>query len=182
MKFLSATRLGLTGPEHDALVAMMNHFRTPAAPPRMPKEQWELFAAKVDNFEEGGTSARIAFAMNFQAHRLDVEEFECGAVACIGGHVSLILQGVNVLANEIVVLTPEQAKVARWYVGDADENDPRQCLYYPPEEHVIYGRWAEITPLTASYAIENFLTKHDADWRNALKRGGQDHLATPLDV
>ncbi|PZP71796.1 hypothetical protein [Methylorubrum populi] len=171
--FKTADDLGISDQEHAGLIKIMEHFRTPAAPPRLDDD----FVPGADLGVAG--SYRLGFSMQVPTSTTHENEFQCSCVACIGGHLSLMMHGVP-LSNEEVWLTPNEMDVADRYVY---RHDPERggkgvlaTLFYPPQEVLRFGCWGEITPITAALAIENVLTKGDADWADAAHRGGQSDL------
>ncbi|TNC14888.1 hypothetical protein FF100_04735 [Methylobacterium terricola] len=140
---LSAKRLGLSEEELNALIQTR----------RM------LAEAKIGHAPGEGMAG---FNMNYQAKRWD-----CGAACCIGGHMSLLMQGVP-SSDGVFVLTREEAITAGDYVNRREFDHVLSPLFFPREleelDNDIGGLWDKITPEMAVRAIDSFLLTGNPNW------------------
>lgn len=87
-----------------------------------------------------------SFSMETWEHR-----HPCGTVYCIGGLLEVILH--------------------RIISKDLNENPRLEDLFYP---FVVGAVWKNITPKKAAEAIDNFLTRGVASWREVMGLEGDD--------
>jgi len=128
--FKKASELKITPKEHAALITVMG---------------W----LKDGSLHEGtGGGFDMSDACGFS---------DCGTVACIGGWVSISIQGFAVEAELIPYAIRSSASQYVWegYSKALDQ------LYYPRE---VYVDWETITASEAATAIANFLTSGDPSW------------------
>ncbi len=106
------------------------------------------------------------FNMNYEARR-----FDCGAACCIGGHMSLIMQGA-MPDNGVFKLNRPQSDIAASYVRDKKEGHKIGKLFYPEElydiDHKLARSWHKITPEMAIAAIDSFLMTGKPNWKSAV--------------
>ncbi|GJE29785.1 hypothetical protein [Methylobacterium organophilum] len=161
--FKSPADLDITPEEHAGLIAIMEHLRKPQIV-HVISEEWDD--------AETGEPTEMGFNMSISTGQANVT-FDCGCVACIGGHLSLLLQGVSVLDNTRVRLTTSQTSAADYYVLN---NVALSDLFMPPVTELFGDCWHLIKPATAADAIESFLTWGIPDWKGAARKNGQSHL------
>ena len=110
-------------------------------------------------------------------------QYECGTVACIGGWLSLHLQGVDI-SQRLVSLTPKQVDTSDKYVnafGQAENREGHEpgaragealsILFYPPEQDRKGNTILDmetVTPAQAAKAIRNFLESGDPKWAEVV--------------
>lgn len=180
-KFKSADELGISEEERDALIKVMYHLYsddvplTPRATLAVPMEQHIPAFGILRPVE-----ATLGFCMSFTGQAVPREHFHCGAVACIGGHVSLLMQGVDVLSNGIVQITPDQARETMNYTESASGG--LNALFYPPDTDVPARKWGLISAVSAAYATASYLTYGHPEWPAALAQGGQPELVYVADL
>jgi len=171
---LTPDELDITQEELDAFVKVHDYLAStelPLAPGAMPK----------DVPLQDGMDTLIGFSMNYECRPVHstYRKFECGAVACIGGHISLVLQGVDVLAGGMIHVTRAQADEAITYT-DTARGDLHDLFF--PSGAVADGKWGDVRASTAAIALRNFLTTGEANWVGALREGGQDDLLAMLAI
>jgi hypothetical protein len=134
MKLLSASALGITKEERRALLAVRNYLqkipavKNPNSAKPLPKE---------------AVAATARFNMNWA-----VKSYDCGTGGCIGGWMSLSMQGVRLTRRVAVSL--QQQEVASQYVRKA-KSYPLDGLFYPPTSAGI--DYDSITPKQAACQI-----------------------------
>ncbi len=170
-QYKSAQDLGISVEEFDGLIAIMNHLRDSHI---IHASTGTDMASWIDVAPDEVVQTRIGFNMGVPTgtNSKTKREYDCGCVACIGGHLSLYLQGVNVLSASLepVILEPKHTEVANNYVIKREYNSPFSDLFYPKN---LSQDWDGITPATAAQAIENFLTSGDPNWEHACRVNGQ---------
>jgi hypothetical protein len=115
--------------------------------------------------EDDAVRTRLGFAMDFGTAIIPeraVEKYDCGCAACIGGHLSLMMQGVDVAGS---CFTKEALKEAAIYVSEKDGHPILSALFYPS---VGAKYWPKISPPIAAKAIENTLTTGRPEWKRIL--------------
>lgn len=143
MKYKTSQELGITEQERDALIKV-KEFLKKLSPPKN-------YASRVNHEDdELETPGEARFNMN-----REVARYDCGTGCCIGGWMSLYMQGVPLRRN--VVLTQEQVNAARRYV--INRPDELNDLFYP--NRIDYDA---ITPADAIAQIEQFLRTGEATW------------------
>ncbi len=166
--FLSAELLDITEAERDGLIQLRKAFLSETGPVHIPSDEtW--------GDVKGVETIRVAFSMQFPTAALSPgarEAYGCGCVACIGGHLSLLMQGVDVLTPGPIEISGLQTAVADCYVTEA-EFGPLGPLFYP---HDLEVAWDRISARSAGYAITNFLTTGKPHWERALEAAGQSDL------
>ena len=145
---LSARRLGLSLKERQALIETRNM----------------LAGERIPYASDYG---KPGFNMNYEAQR-----YECGAACCIGGHMSLLMQGVQA-SGGVFRLTPEEADTASDYVSSKKNSGKKiAALFWPTElseiESDLAYEWEAITPKMAVRAIDNFLKTGEPNWADAV--------------
>lgn len=157
-KYLSARRLGITTAEHRALIQVAEII---GASPYIGDRT-------IRDFEDNKEPKRgLGFNMSFIA-----QAWDCGTSCCIGGHVSLLMQGVD-MTDEHPLVTAEQREIAEKYVfrSDTDSRDGGNALtplYYPAFDVMDDAR-----PVDAIHAIRNFLTTGKPRWRAVINERRQ---------
>ena len=170
MTYKTAAELGISQAEHDALVELVPYFRTKVC--TIPDHDLKgIGSSGVSAIDGIVVETELGFHMNHGAGLArDEKKYDCGCIACIGGHVSLRMQG---LAYGTRLFTGPQLRRANGYVMDHDPRDSGDFtglngLFFP--NNVIVERdWDKIRPDLASDAIENFLTRGEADWESIAK-------------
>lgn len=177
----TARQLKLTQPEFDALIKVRDLLRAEVI--HHDKHDAEItFDREVDDTGRDVPLFNMATA---------AATYECGSVACIGGNMSLIMQGVR-LTSERIGLTFEQANIADSYVfshrpstiGLPSSNSRKRhrgltALFYPRELGTMsednvdtVSDWERITPAAAVDAIDNFLETGDPKWEDVGRKHG----------
>ena len=160
--------LGISEAERAGLIKVRDYLRGPGAGTFEPEQNWDDDAAPYDE-------ARLMFNMGETC-----SAYECGTVACIGGSLSLALEGI-LLRPSLIVGAGEQSRanayVRKHYVGGSPEgaepflHDPRMRPIYdaaPGIAKLFYPRpiedWDGINTADAADAIDNFLAIGDPLW------------------
>lgn len=182
MTYKTAAELGISQAEHDALVELVPYFRTQVC--TIPESRAIGVGASLD---KETCALRIetilGFSMNFGAAvpRKGVDNtYDCGCIACIGGHVSLRMQGLPL--GHKVFTGPQLVEANKYVIAlDPDQTgeDGLSDLYYP--RSIRGSDWSRLDPSLASQAIENFLTTGDAKWRQIGKAAGLGIVASEED-
>lgn len=94
--------------------------------------------------------------------------FDCGSVACIGGHAYLKAHGADVTKPIIPDLVDDAAS----FVNGVEMDTPLHKLFYPfyldyafDEKGEDQADWDVLTPREAALAIDNYLAGADEPWR-----------------
>lgn len=180
-KFKTAADLDITAEEHAGLIQIMEHFRS--RPPEHVRSQNYL---SEQDFKEP-RAGTLGFTMDYPLAAVvpgtedEVNPYHCGTVACIGGHLSLHLQGLPVTAAQTFEITPEHQAVADQYVMERQYGSPLSPLFYPPVGEIYSGCWHRLTPVAAADAIENFLKTGKPAWAEvSAARDLRAHHSTAL--
>ncbi|MFC7661685.1 hypothetical protein ACFQWF_01620 [Methylorubrum suomiense] len=133
-RFKPAAELNITNEERAAFIRLMEHFRTPAAPPTVPPERALSYLDFIRSPDMVNPTAeiRLGFNMAAVAQALELPGYNCGAVLCIGGHMSLMLEGVDVTEVATVLMTPEMMTRAGEYVTAPPTARPRSSCSIRP--------------------------------------------------
>ncbi len=172
--FKTAEQLRITKEEYNALLKTMEHLET-HQPPMAADAGYGNDSLDYFNIDKPEVETRIGFNMGYEARLVKTQKFECGAVACIGGHMSLHMQGVPALSDGPIRLTDGQARQALLYVN-IERSRALKPLFFPDQKIIGSAAWGTIRPDTAAHAIRGFLTTGGADWHQALVDGGQENL------
>lgn len=148
MKLLSAAKLGITTQERKALLTVRNYLQ-------------KIPAVKNPNSAEALPREAVAATARFNMNWA-VKSYDCGTGGCIGGWMSLSMQGVRLTRRVAVSL--EQQEVASAYVGK-QKSYPLDGLFYPPTSCGI--DYDKITPKQAAKQITHFLRTGSANWQQA---------------
>lgn len=89
--------------------------------------------------------------VGFNMQTACINRFDCGTIACIGGHAWL-------------VENPGDYRGADEYVCATEEGSPLDALYRPRAG----VHWSRITPSQAAAAIDNYLAAGDPKWREVM--------------
>lgn len=164
-QYRSPDELNITPGEHAALVRLMSTFRQKPVPLVPSDDVTTVHAAKFRDIEK--VEDFLGFAMNYGASMVDEPKaYNCGCAACIGGHMSLAMQGQDTMGT---CFTKEALEIADRYVTDREYHAVLGQLFYP---RVIYSKdWSQITARMAAEAIENVLTIGRPKWKSI----GQAH-------
>ncbi|GJE78057.1 hypothetical protein [Methylorubrum suomiense] len=162
-KFLSARRLGIKPAEHRALVRVAEIIGASAYAP-----DDELISPDVNEAE---ATTGLSFNMGWQA-----KAYDCGTSCCIGGHVSLHMQGVD-LSAEHICITADERDEAQAYVNQSDPSlhgyGPLSPLYYPGHNNngcCSMSVMDAARPGDAVHAIRNFLTTGRPEWEEVIRQ------------
>lgn len=163
--FKTAQELGIKQWEHDHLFALMNYLRTtPEIKVTTSTDHW----SSADSTVKG---KRFAFDMSTGAAVIREsigKPMNCGSVGCIGGHIYLMEQGLDLLSFEPVdVITRKQMVEAGDYVH-RQEHGPLSKLFYPRP----VSDWSVISPAASADAIENYLTCGSPEWKTIAQTYG----------
>lgn len=166
MTYKTAAELGITEQEHAGLIALGEHLRGQVC--TIPNDYLLSTENAIEHgaLKDGVIETILGFSMSVGTgvpYEFAGQKYECGCVACIGGHLSLQIQGVDITQR---AFSRDELRIADKYVMRfRDRQDhPLYGLFYP---HVIKDNlWDRITPSVASEAIFNFLETGDAGWDN----------------
>lgn len=95
------------------------------------------------------------------------QTYDCGTVACIGGHAWLVENPKDLSGADDFVIGYEPS--------DDETRTGLSLLFYPP---VWLMRYREITPAHASQAISNYLDTGDPLWGQILPPDGSQTIVT----
>jgi hypothetical protein len=172
MTFKTAAELNISQAEHDALAALIPYLQGQVCtlPSRDASTLGSHSESAICNLD---LETELGFHMNFGAALAKQKLYDCGCVACIGGHVSLRMQGLEYGQKRF---TGPQLKRADQYVMSLDPREEGSYgglagLYYP-NDSIYSDDWDKIRPDLASQAITNFLTTGDAQWRSIAEANG----------
>lgn len=145
MKYLTAEKLGITTQEREALLKVKRFLKTL----KLPKDLLSL----ERNLGKVAEEAPALFYMNRA-----VSHFDCGTAGCVGGWMSLYMQGIP-LKNKVAIPI-DVAVTAENYVRNIRHGGPLTQLFYPQN----FERYDYITPQHAVAEIETFLRTGKATW------------------
>lgn len=158
---LTHTQLCITADEHAGLIQVRDHLRRQA-----PVHVRDEVTAYHSRSRQVTTEGRLGFNMEVAAGRPDDPEgWDCGSVACIGGHLSLILQGYRLTDTSFPVDALKAA--AKWTLsfmpqGPGEEQKTLYRLFFPDAGPGYHN----ITPAQAADAIDDLLTRGNPNWHN----------------
>lgn len=148
MNYKTAEQLGITDQEYDALIKVKEFLATIENPRDVQSEY------PIQNFDKLPPQ-QAKFNM-----RNPVEKYDCGTACCIGGWMSLYMQGVQLV--QPVTITGLNATMASRFVYDR-KSDPLQPLFFPLKDDSD-EYWDGLTPMDAIVQIELFLTTGEVTW------------------
>lgn len=156
--------LGITQAEFDGLTRLVKLFRR-KAPTLVPTED---LSGVHPNAEQPMIEARLGFGMTYGTAIVDEPEvYNCGCAACIGGHLSLAMQGLDTTGTCFARAALDEADE---YVRGNEYHPVLGKLFYP---HVIREHdWKRITAEMAADAIENLLTEGSPLWHEVAEAHG----------
>lgn len=157
----TAQELGISEAEHSGLLRLKTHFETAKLEIVGYDDLKGLYRA--DPPDE--IRATMGFAMDFGSAIVESDDYDCGCAACIGGHLSLMMEGHDVTGN---CFTRFALDFANDYVTSREYDHPLGALFYPHDVHP--NEWGLITPKLAAEAIGNFLTTGKPDWKGIAAR------------
>lgn len=164
-RHLTPAQLEITQAEYDGLVKLQEFFAKQAIPTVSGDD-----LRHVDSWlDEDVTRTTLGFSMEFGAAIVNENEdaYSCGCAACIGGHLSLLMQGADLTAS---CFTKCGLLEANAYVNRRDGHPTLDDLFYP--RAIDADGWKYITPQLASEAIDNFLTHGQPLWKKIALREG----------
>ncbi|TXM69669.1 hypothetical protein [Methylobacterium sp. WL120] len=158
--YKTAKKLGITDAEHAGLIELANHLKGEVCV--LPEQA--IRGVGSDSSGRADVETILGFSMSIGAG-VPIEDdvkYDCGCVACIGGHLSLRMQGIDITSQKFSI---SALKIADQYVDSfrGKEDHPLHDLFYPTE-FIDFERWDLITPAIAAEAINNFLTTGSPDW------------------
>lgn len=181
MTYRTPAQLEITQEEFAGLLRIMEHFRT-APPTLVPLPDAQRAIAIPE-------STPLGFSMHFAIGAVKpaaqaAKSWDCGSTACLAGHLSLHLQGVDVFVphGTPIPITHDQIEIADQFtfnrgevdphdadehglIGDDNEGNIRSKALHPvffPD--IDYQDWDKIGPHQAAKGIENFLTVGEPLW------------------
>ena len=146
-QYLSAERLGISHEERAALIKVAGFIGDAVQQDSVP----------LSDRMHGSSPMGVRFNMSFTAVAL----VHCGTVACLGGHVWLVMQDLEAEDLPNFATTQEERDAMTSYVEkfEARRHEPLAELYYP-HYHPAY----QATPEEAARATINFLATGNPQW------------------
>jgi hypothetical protein len=165
-KYLTPEQLGIKQEEFDGLVKLREFFSKESRPTVIDDD-----LQNVEEFLDDEVVRTImGFSMGYGAAVVGDESadaYSCGCAACIGGHLSLVMQGADVSAS---CFTKDGLIEANNYVVSQEGHPTLDNLFYPRE--IYTDDWNRITPKLAADAIDNYLTHASPLWKSIAIREG----------
>jgi hypothetical protein len=162
---LTPDQLQITPAEYDGLVRLRDFFAKTAIPTVVGDDLGHV----ESHLDDEVTRTTMGFSMEFGAAIVAENEdaYSCGCAACIGGHLSLMMEGADLTGS---CFTKEGLLKANNYVNRKDGHPTLEKLFYPRQ--IISDDWSRITPRLAADAIENFLVHGEPLWKSIARREG----------
>ena len=175
-QYLSHTELRCTPEERAALIELLADLRE--RPPQRVSSWGPHAFHGVGNTRGLRTRpaeirGSLGFNMMFGAG-LPVDQHTCGSACCLGGHVSLKMQGFDTHGNTFPLAALEAAAKYVSTYGSLGDNKPLDKLYYVEDIHS--DAWDSITPQMAAESLERMLRTGDPDWPQTFELNGLGHL------
>lgn len=187
--YKTAADLRITPEEHAGLIYLMGQFRGEHAPEKVRDGEFNgLLGFSVEKLRgiPEVLNTRLGFHMSYGT-ALPTGQFpvrgryECGTAACIGGHLSLHMQGFDTTGNSFPMSALMRADN---YVNDfgAWAADPTVLdrLFYP--NGLTFGAYDKITPEMAAQAIENALIDGTPGWTTVFREHGLERFIDDIDA
>lgn len=159
-------QLEITQAEFEGLVRLKEHFEHEAISVIPGRDLWGMSSYHTEKIDT--VKAPLGFDMGYGAAVVDKPEvYHCGCAACIGGHLSLTMQGADIRGN---LFSRNALVAANDYVDEQEYHPTLGGLFYP---HVILADdWKKISPQMAAQAIESVLITGRADWKKIAESHG----------
>lgn len=159
-------QLRITQAEFDGLVRLKAHFEHDAISVISGRDLWGMGSSRAEKIDM--VKAPLGFDMGYGAAVVDKPDvYHCGCAACIGGHLSLSMQGADIRGN---LFSRDALVTANEYVDDKEYHPVLGDLFYP--KVVVASDWKKISPQMAAQAIQNVLVTGGADWKTIANSQG----------